>query len=217
MAEKRGTAQSELDDYRSMRVLEEIERNPHVSQRELASSVGVAVGIANSLVHALVRKGLVKIRGENNRSITYHITKKGFGQKATLAMQWTANTIDFYRQARSTVSDALARVAADSGPRIVMLGANEATEIAVVVAAEAGVQIVGIVRHPGSYAADAMLGVPVGDLEIAGRVSPDAAVLCLDPAKPEFDEMYASFHSAYPDVPIYAQSGEPMKGPRKSA
>lgn len=209
MADRRSSAPIDTDDYRSMRALEEIERNPRVSQRELAAQLGVALGIANSLVHALVRKGLVKIRGENNRTISYHVTKKGFGHKAMLAMRWTANTIDFYRQARESVSAGLAQIAASGACRVVLLGANELSEIALLVAAEAGVEVVGVVRQAGSYVDRAdLLGTPIGGIELARGA--DAAVLCLDPAKPEYHRMRAEIAREAPGVPVYVPSGQPL-------
>lgn len=211
MADKRASAPIDTDDYRSMRALEEIERNPNVSQRELASNLGVALGIANSLVHALVRKGLVKIRGENNRTISYHLTKRGTSHKAALAMQWTVNTIDFYRQARSTVSTGLGRMADAGYPRVALLGANELAEIAIIVAPESAAEIVCVVRHPGTYVEhDEMLGVPVGDVAAAVALGAQVGVICLDPTKPEFAEMLAAFAAGAPDVPIYVPSGEPL-------
>lgn len=215
MSGKNSPVPIDTDDYRSMRVLEEIEKNPNVSQRELASSVGVALGIANSLVHALVRKGLVKIRGDNNRTISYHVTKKGLGHKATLAMQWTANTIDFYRQARQSVSASLAGIGDKAGKRIVLLGANEVTEIAIIVAAEAGVDIVGVVRHEGTYlGGDSLLGVAVGGPGIAVDNSADAAVMCLDRSKPEYAEMFDEFAGAVTEVPVFTSMGEPLHAGR---
>ncbi|TLM78053.1 MAG: winged helix-turn-helix transcriptional regulator [Actinobacteria bacterium] len=213
MAEKRGAAPVDTDDYRSMRALEEIERNPNVSQRELASSLGVALGIANSLVHALVRKGLVKIRGDNNRTISYHLTKRGAAHKATLAMQWTVNTIDFYRQARQTVSAGLARIAEAGHPRIALLGANELAEIAIIVAPETPAEIVCVVRHAGTYVdRDVMLGVPLTDAAGVAAAGARCGVICLDPAKAEFAEMLAAFEAAAPGLPVYVPSGEPLAG-----
>lgn len=211
MADKRTSAPIHSDDYRSMRALEEIERNPNVSQRELASNLGVALGIANSLVHALVRKGLVKIRGDNNRTISYHLTKRGTAHKASLAMQWTVNTIDFYRQARSSVSAGLGRVVAAGYPKVTLLGANEVAEIAIIVAPESGAEIVCVVRHPGTYVErDVMLGIPVGDVTAAVELGAQAGIVCLDPIKPEFALMLAAFAAGAPGLPVYSPGGEPL-------
>lgn len=186
---KDGSFLKETEALRDLRALEAIEKNPHVSQRELARSMGVALGIANACVHTLVRKGLVKIRGENNRTITYHLTKQGVVQKSALAMQWTMNTIDFYREARMRVARTLQRLAAEGVRTVVVWGATELTEIALIVAHPAGVEIVGVVGGPESYVAGVLGEVPLGDPALVASLAPDAiAVAEILPAE-EIEEL----------------------------
>ena len=47
----------EESTYRELRLLEEVEIKPEVSQRHLASQLGVALGVANLLVKNLAKKG----------------------------------------------------------------------------------------------------------------------------------------------------------------
>lgn len=133
----------ELDE-RSLRALEEIEGNPGISQRDLSSQLGVALGITNSLIKALTHKGLIKIRGSNNRSITYHLTKAGILHKSRLALEWTLNTIGDYRRMRRSVEDKLKQIAAGGADNVVLYGANELAEIAAIVAPETGMRILGV-------------------------------------------------------------------------
>lgn len=185
MAES-GKFLKETEELRSLRALEEIERDPNISQRELASRLGVALGIANACVHALVRKGLVKIRGDNNRSISYHLTKKGVVAKSSLAVEWTKNTVDFYRLARQRVASELAEMAGRGARTVVLLGANEVTEIAALVAGQVGVKVLGIIRTGESYLGDDLLGIPVGELEdILAAHHPDLVVACVEPTEEE--------------------------------
>lgn len=170
----------ETEALRDLRTLEAIEADSGVSQRELAGTLGVAVGVANACIRTLVRKGLVKIQGTSNRSITYHLTKAGVLHKSRLAMEWTRNTLDFYRQARRDVAGHLAGLAREGASAIVLDGANELAEIAALVSAEAGVRVVGVLRDGESPIGDAVLGVPVTTLEQAAAEEPDAVVLCVD-------------------------------------
>lgn len=172
----------ESEDLRDLRVLEAIEANPRVSQRELASSLGVAVGIANACIHTLVRKGSVKIRGENNRSLTYHLTKQGVLQKSRLAVEWTRNTINFYAHARQMVSEEIAVLVAAGARMLVVYGSRELAEIAIVVAGDyPDVRIVGAIRAEGEPERAAVVGVPVGGLDLLQEVRPDAILICSEP------------------------------------
>jgi DNA-binding MarR family transcriptional regulator len=68
--EKEDVFLKETEVFHSLRTLEEIEKNPNISQRELSKRLGVALGITNALLKTLARKGLIKIRGESNRTLT---------------------------------------------------------------------------------------------------------------------------------------------------
>lgn len=125
-------------DIRSLRVLEAIEKDPHVTQRDLARDLGTALGIANACVHALVKRGMVKIRGENKRSITYHLTKRGVLHKTKLAFEWTKNTIGSYKAIKDRFRDRLALVKDDGAKDIVIIGEEEIVEIGLIVAASVG-------------------------------------------------------------------------------
>ena len=51
----------ELQAQRDLRLLDEVARDASVSQRSLAKSLGVALGLTNLYVKRLVRKGYIKI------------------------------------------------------------------------------------------------------------------------------------------------------------
>jgi len=163
---------------RDLKVLEEIEKDPSISQRDLSRRLGVALGITNSLIKTLARKGLVKIRGKNNRSLTYHLTHAGVLHKSKLAMQWTLNTIGDYRRLRGEVSEKLSHLAADGLSRIGIYGANELAEIVILTAAEAGVELIGVAGVEPEPATLATFRV--GSLEELLKSAPDALVNCTD-------------------------------------
>ena len=48
-------------DYRELQILTEVEKSSDVSQRELASRIGLALGLTNVLLRNLVQKGYIKI------------------------------------------------------------------------------------------------------------------------------------------------------------
>jgi ribosomal protein S25 len=172
----------DTQSMRDLRVLEEIARDPSMSQREVADHLGVAVGIVNACIHALVRKGLVKVRGENNRSITYHLTKKGVLHKSKLAFEWTMNTIDFYRDARGKVAARLTAMADAGTRRVALYGAGELAEIALIVSGEAGVLVSGVSAMTGVDGPRALASLPVTSLAEALATLPQAVVTCAVPA-----------------------------------
>ena len=185
---------------RDLRVLEAVEADPTVSQRELARDLGVAVGVINACMRTLVRKGMVKVRGENNRSVTYHLTKSGLLHKSSLALEWTRNTLWFYGQARAQVSTHLARLAAQGHHRAVVFGATELGEMAVLVAPRAGITIAGVLADGATPLGDQIAGTrvtqlaDVADLVLAEGV--DVIVLSEDATKEQLSALAAAFPGA---------------------
>ncbi len=199
------SAHTTESDLRELRVLEQIERNPRVSQRQLARELGVALGVANACVNTLVRKGLVKIRGESNRSLTYHLTKQGVLRKAALALEWTNNTITDYITARATVRSQLDALAERGYRRVAIIGADEAAELIALIAPEAGIEVVAAVDVDGRRIADALAGVPVKSQEAVDASSVDAAIVSSSRVG------FRRLDSSWSHVPLLALSGQAME------
>lgn len=190
----------ETEALRDLRVLEAIEADPGVSQRELARDLGVAVGVVNACLRTLVRKGMIKVRGESNRSVTYHLTKSGLLQKSSLALEWTRNTVGFYRQARTQVSEHLTHLAAEGHRRAVVFGAAELGEIAVLVAPHAGIIVAGVLADGEAPLGDDIAGMPVTQLAEAGGFlgaeDVDVVVLSEDATPAQLAALAAAFPAA---------------------
>ena len=74
------------------RVLKALEANPNLSQRQLATELGISVGKANYCIKALIDKGWVKARNfrdtGNKLAYAYVLTPKGIRRKSQLTMRF---------------------------------------------------------------------------------------------------------------------------------
>ena len=196
----------DAEAIRELRMLQALDEDPTVSQRALARDLGVAVGVVNSCMRALVRKGIVKVRGENNRTITYHLTHEGVVRKAALAVQWTANTLEFYRSARRQVADRIAELVEAGHRAAILYGANELAEIAVLVASATELRVVSVVAGADRPVADSILGVAVVSASEATSVDVRADVVILtEVASPE---RVGALVEAFPDATMCSLLGQ---------
>ena len=105
-----------LTDEIRYRILRELERNPQLSQRELAGSLGVSVGKTNYCLKALVAKGLVKVenfrRSGNKLAYAYQLTPHGIADKARVTQRFLKLKLREYDELRSEIEE-LRREAAD--------------------------------------------------------------------------------------------------------
>ena len=73
-------------------MLKALEANPNLSQRQLASELGISVGKANYCIKALIERGWVKARNfrtsKNKLAYAYLLTPRGVRRKSQLTMRF---------------------------------------------------------------------------------------------------------------------------------
>ena len=114
----------------TLELLDAIERSGDVSQRHLASQMGVALGLANSYLKRCAKKGLVKIREAPANRYIYYLTPKGFAEKSRLTAQFLSNSLSFYRQSAESFNELFRHCREQGWTRLVLCGVSDLTEIA---------------------------------------------------------------------------------------
>lgn len=143
----------------TLELLDAIERSGDVSQRHLASQMGVALGLANSYLKRCAKKGLVKIREAPANRYFYYLTPKGFAEKSRLTAQFLSDSLTFYRQAAESFNDLFEHCRGRGWTRLVVCGVSDLTEIAMLRLEESGVEIIAVYEPFDS--ASEFLGRPI--------------------------------------------------------
>ncbi|MBM3570384.1 MAG: winged helix-turn-helix transcriptional regulator [Alphaproteobacteria bacterium] len=162
-------------------VLDAVESDSRLSQRSLASELGIALGLTNAYLKRCVRKGWVKVRHVPANRYLYYLTPKGFSEKSRLTAQYLARSFRFYRSAREEVSALIGRQLALGRRRILLAGTGDLAEVALICALEHEVEIVGVL-DPGSNAARFMRAPRFARLEDAPAFD---AVVMTDVRRPQ--------------------------------
>lgn len=126
-------------------VLDVVARDPVVTQRSVASELGIALGLANAYLKRCVRKGLIKVSQVPPRRYAYYLTPKGFAEKSRLTADYLSHSFSFFRTARVQCENILADALAQGHRRVVLVGDGDLAEIASLVARDHPVDIVGVV------------------------------------------------------------------------
>ena len=126
-------------------MLNAVERNSRLTQRGLASELGIALGLANAYLRRCVRKGLVKIGTVPLNRYAYYLTPTGFSEKSRLTAEYLTISLTFFRTARAQCSELFNECWRNGWRRIVLLGAGDLAEIAVLSSVQSGVEVVAIV------------------------------------------------------------------------
>jgi EPS-associated MarR family transcriptional regulator len=98
---------TKLQEDTHFRVLRLLRENPEMSQRELASAVGVSVGGMHYVLNALIDKGLVKLgnftSAEDKRRYAYVLTPKGIAQKVAMTRAFLARKMAEYEALKEEI------------------------------------------------------------------------------------------------------------------
>ena len=97
-----------MDQEIHLKVLRHLERNPDVTQRELAEHLGVSLGKANYCLKALIEKGFVKARNFKNSNrksaYLYVLTPQGIEEKARISVAFLRRKMREYEQLKQEIA-----------------------------------------------------------------------------------------------------------------
>ena len=96
-----------IDPDIHFRVLNALEENPHITQRELAQKLGVSLGGINFCLKALVEIGHLKInnfqKNSNKSAYLYLLTPTGLSNKAMLATSFLKRKMAEYHALKKEI------------------------------------------------------------------------------------------------------------------
>jgi len=163
-----------LQDQRDLRLLDEVARDSTVSQRSLAKSLGVALGLTNLYVKRLVRKGNIKIATIPHHRIRYLLTPRGMAEKSRLTYLYMQFSLSHYRDVRDRLKCRLADLSRAGGKRVVIYGTGELAELAYLSLREMNMTLVGFVDGNQQQI---FLSYPVWPLDALGNWDFDALLI----------------------------------------
>ena len=135
---------ADREEERVLELLDAVGKQSNVSQRHLASNMGIALGLANSYLKRCIRKGFIKISEAPANRYLYYLTPKGFAEKSRLTAKYLSASFAFYRRAGDSCMDVFSKCEAQGWRRILLYGMSDLAEIAMLRAEECDVEIVGI-------------------------------------------------------------------------
>jgi DNA-binding MarR family transcriptional regulator len=139
----------DVEAHRELKLLEAVEQDARVTQRNLATKLGIALGLTNIYLKRLVRKGYIKCVNVQPNRILYLITPRGIAEKARLTYEFMDFSLHLYGEVRHHLRTVLQQVAGDGVRRIAIYGSGEAAELAYLSLKENGVEPVAIFDGDG--------------------------------------------------------------------
>jgi len=133
---------------RELALLESIELDPDVTQANLASQLGVAVGTINWHIKRLIEKGYVKIKRAERKKLRYIITPEGIAMRALLTIDFIEQQFNLYRNTRQRVKDHLKQVQQSGFSSVRLIGDGDVADVCRLTCLEQGVSITSDAETP---------------------------------------------------------------------
>ncbi|MHC4873173.1 MAG: winged helix-turn-helix transcriptional regulator [Planctomycetota bacterium] len=131
--------------WRDLQVLSEIEQDAKVSQRTLSERIGIALGLTNSVLKRLIKKGLIKTSSLPANRLAYYLTPKGFTEKSKLVLTYLKLTTSFFCRVRDIVNTRLQKLKDEKKIKTVsILGTGELSEAIYLSIKEAELELVEV-------------------------------------------------------------------------
>ena len=165
------------DEMRDLRLLEELEKNPIVSQRELSHKFGIALGVTNACLKRMARKGLIRIRDLNPRKIGYYLTPKGFVEKTRLTIHLISFRVQHYSELKKVIANRLLEMQRDGRQRVVFYGVSDEMEVAFVTLQGVNLKLVGIVEDDQKLKPQIIFGYELEPVSRVQELKPDCILI----------------------------------------
>jgi DNA-binding MarR family transcriptional regulator len=163
-----------LQAQRELQLLCEVEKNAAVTQRSLASTLGVAVGLTNLYLKRLIRKGHIKITTIPRNRLKYLLTARGIAEKSRLTYQYMQYSLSYYRKMRQRLQEVFLTLSKEGAKRIVICGTGELAELAYLTLCEMDLALVGFVDDKR---ASTFLSFPVWPTQALAKWDFDAILI----------------------------------------
>ena len=116
-------------DIRILKIFEEIEKNSRVSQRYLAEQLNISLGLVNTFVKRLARKGFFRVCAAPKNRIKYILTPKGVMEKNRLTYAYIQFSFQFFTDAHKKIKRTLKKLEEDGIHDIIFYGISDLAEI----------------------------------------------------------------------------------------
>jgi len=141
----KGAPSSGTDQFRSLQILDELSSNDSLTQRDLSSRLGIALGLINSYIKNLAAKGYITVKAIPSKRYAYYLTPKGFTEKTRLSYHLLQDYTRIYREAKNNLRSLFSDLKSNGIRKVIFAGTDEVAEIAYITLQETTIELVGVV------------------------------------------------------------------------
>jgi DNA-binding MarR family transcriptional regulator len=115
--------------YKEFMILDLIEKDANITQREISNTIGVAVSMVNQYIEKFEKKGLIKKKKHSTKTVEYFVTKKGMERRKLLNINYLNASLHVYKSAKENIVLFINQIIEKGYTDIYLYGGGEVTEI----------------------------------------------------------------------------------------
>jgi len=166
-----------LPQLREFSLLEELGKNPFVSQRDLAIRTGIALGATNTCLRRMAERRWIQVRNINGRQREYYLTEGGIWEKERLVSKMVSRAIEHYVWIKGLMRGKLLEIQNAGIKRIVFYGVSDEMEIAYMTSQQLNLELVGIIEDGGGVSPKEIFGFKLTPVENINTLEPEGILL----------------------------------------
>jgi DNA-binding MarR family transcriptional regulator len=165
----------EKEDLHILRLMGEIDRDGGHSQRELSRRLNLSLGLVNTFLKRLVKKGYFKVMTMPKNRVRYFLTPAGLARKSKLTVEYLQYSVNFYKDIKDLLLNKYMEMKRDNVRSVLFYGAGEVAELAFLYLQLTDIELVGIIddKQDGNY----FFGFQIAGLDCIEQVDWDVILL----------------------------------------
>jgi FlaA1/EpsC-like NDP-sugar epimerase len=161
-------------------ILDLIEKNKDITQREISKAIGIAVSMVHDYVDSYVKQGFIRRKKYTTKTVEYLITKKGTERRKVLNIWYLKSSHLIYMQAKDNINTFLNQIIEKGFKKILLYGAGEVAEIILQVMNDdltLPLEVLAIIDDNGSRSGEAFVNLPVISLSDISHFDHDGILI----------------------------------------
>lgn len=115
--------------YKEYMILDMIEKNSRITQREMGQQIGIAVSMVNEYIDKYEKQKLLKKIKHSTKNVEYFVTSKGLERRKYLNIGYLNSAQRLYNGAKENIEKFLKQIKERGFNNVILYGAGEVAEI----------------------------------------------------------------------------------------
>ena len=133
------------EKLKTLQLLESIAEDKATTQRELSNALQMSLGLVNSFIKRLVRKGYCKVTTIPKNRVKYVLTPEGVMEKTRLTYEYILFSYQYFKDAQNRMNDLFVTLKKEEATQVVFYGAGEIAEIVLISMAGTDIRLIDVV------------------------------------------------------------------------